>query len=121
WLDDNADGHQGPGAITIIRSALRVDPDFAPARNNLGLCLKRAGIWWVAVHEYQDALRADPDLAPAHFSLGEMEAGSGRIGDGINSYREALRVDPDFALAHYYLGIALLARSRRDEVDADYP
>jgi eukaryotic-like serine/threonine-protein kinase len=121
WLDDNADGRRGPGAITVIRRALRIDPEFAPARNNLGLCLKRAGIWWVAVHEYQDALRADPDLAPAHFSFGEMVAGSGQIDKGIDHYRQALRVDPDFALAHYYLGIALLGKGRRDEVDEDYP
>jgi tetratricopeptide (TPR) repeat protein len=121
WLDDNADGRRGPGAISLLRSALRIDPEFAPARNNLGLCLKRAGIWWVAIHEYQDALRANPKLAPAHFSLGEMDAGSGRINKAIEHYREALRVDPNFALAHCYLGIALLAKGRRDEVDEDYP
>ncbi len=113
WLEDNADGRWGPGAITIFRRALRIDPDFAPARNNLGLWLKRKGIWWLAIHEYRDALRADPELAPAHFNLGEIDAGSGRINEAIDHYREALRVDPDFALAHYYLGIALLAKGRQ--------
>jgi serine/threonine-protein kinase len=121
WLDDNADGHWGPGAISILRGALRIAPEFAPARNNLGLCLKRAGIWWVAIHEYQDALRADPNMAPAHFSLGEMDAGSGRVNDAIGHYREALRVDPDFAPAHYFLGLALLAKGRVDAVFEDYP
>ena len=29
WLEDNADGRQGPGAITIFRRALRIDPNFA--------------------------------------------------------------------------------------------
>ena len=121
WLEDNADGRSGPGAITILRRALRIDPDFAPARNNLGLCLKRKGIWMVAFQEYQDALLANPELAPAHFNLGEIEAGSGRIFDAIDHYREALRIDPDFAQAHYFLGLALLAKGRRDEVDEDYP
>jgi tetratricopeptide (TPR) repeat protein len=120
-LDDNANGRLGPGAISVLRKALRTDPDFAPARNNLGVCLKRAGIWWVAVHEYQDAVRADPDLATAHFGLGEMDAGSGRTNDAIAHYREALRVDPDFARAHYFFGIALLGLGRRNEVDEDYP
>jgi serine/threonine-protein kinase len=120
WLEDNADGRSGPGAITIFRRALR-DADFAPARNNLGLCMKRKGIWWLAIHEYRDALRADPELAPAHFNLGEIDAGSGRINDAIPHYREALRIDPDFALAHYYLGVALLAKGRIDEVFEDYP
>jgi serine/threonine-protein kinase len=121
WLDDNADGRSGPGAIAIFRRAIRIDPDFAPARNNLGLCLKRKGIWWLAIHEYRDALRADPESAPAHFNLGEIEAGSGEINEAIDHYREALRVDPDFVLAHYHLGIALLAKGRRDEVFEDYP
>ena len=121
WLEDNADGRWGPGAITIFRRALRIDPDFAPARNNLGLCMKRKGIWWLAIHEYRDALRANPELAPAHFNLGEIDGGSGRINDAIEHYREALRVDPDFAPAHYYLGLALLAKGRLDEAFEYYP
>jgi tetratricopeptide (TPR) repeat protein len=121
WLEDNANGRWGPGAITTFRRALHIDPDFAPARNNLGLCLKRRGVWIVAEQEYRDALRADPGLAPAHFNLGEVDAGSGRINDAIGHYREALRVDPDFALAHYHLGIALVAKGRLDEVFEDYP
>jgi serine/threonine-protein kinase len=121
WLEDNADGRWGPGAITTFRRALRIDPDFAPARNNLGLCLKRWGVWKVAVHEYRDALRANPQLAPAHFNLGEIDAGSGRINDAIGHYREAVRVDPDFALAHYHLGVALLGKGRLDEVFEDHP
>ena len=65
WLEDNAYGHWGPGAITTLRRALRIDPNFAPARNNLGLCLKRQGFWMVAFQEYRDALLANPELAPA--------------------------------------------------------
>jgi serine/threonine-protein kinase len=121
WLEDNADGRWGPGAITIFRRALHIDPDFAPARNNLGLCMKRKGIWWLAIHEYRDALQSNPNLAPAQFNFGEIDAGSGRINDAIVHYGEALRVDPDFALAHYYLGLALLAKGRLDEVFEDYP
>jgi serine/threonine-protein kinase len=121
WLEDNADGRWGPGAITIFRRALRIDPDFATARNNLGLCLKRKGIWIVAEQEYRDALRTNPELAPAHFNLGEIDAGSGRINDAIQHYRDALRVDSDFAHAHYFLGIALLAKGRLDGVFEDYP
>ena len=121
WLEDNAHGRWGPGAITTFRRALRIDPNFAPARNNLGLCLKRAGFWMVAFQEYQDALRANPELAPAHFNVGEIDAGSGRIIDAIDHYRKAVRLDPDFALAHYFLGLSLLAKGRCDEVFADYP
>jgi eukaryotic-like serine/threonine-protein kinase len=120
-LEDGADGRFGLGAFTVFRRALRIDPAFAPARNNLGLWLKRKGIWWFAIQEYRDALRDDPELAPAHFNLGEIQAGSGWIHDAIGHYREALRVDPDFARAHYYLGIALLAKGRTDEVFEDYP
>jgi eukaryotic-like serine/threonine-protein kinase len=120
-LEDGADGHFRLGAFTIFRTALRIDPDFAPVRNNLGLWLKRKGIWWFAIQEYRDALRDDPELAPAHFNLGEIQAGSGWIHDAIDHYQEALRIDPDFGRAHYYLGIALLAKGRTDEVFEDYP
>ena len=120
-LEDGADGRFGPGAFTVFRRALRIDPDFAPARNNLALFLKRRGTWWFAVQEYREALRADPGLAPVHFNLGEVQAGSGWVNDAIDHYREALRVDPDFARAHYFLGIALLALGRTNEVFEAYP
>jgi serine/threonine-protein kinase len=120
-LEDGADGHFGPGAFTVFRRALRIDPDFAPARGNMGLWLKRKGAWYFAIQEYREALQADPGLAPAHFNLGEIQAGSGWINDAIDHYREALRVDPDFARAHHYLGVALLAKRRMDEVYEAYP
>ena len=44
----------------------------------------------------------------------------GKLDEAIDHYREALRIDPDFALAHYSLGVALVAKSRRDEAE-DYP
>ena len=120
-LEDGSDDRGGPGAITIFRRALRIEPAFAPARNNLGICLKRKGEWWLAIHEYRDALLDDPGSAPAHFNLGEIQAGSGHIDEAIGHYRQAVRLEPDYALAHYFLGIALLAKGRADEVFEDYP
>ena len=66
-------------------------------------------------------MRINPRLAAAYSNLGDLQAAYGEINDAIDRLQQALRIDPDFALAHYYLGVALLAKGRRDEVDADYP
>jgi serine/threonine-protein kinase len=121
WLDDKDDDH-GPGSISIFRRALEVDPDFAPAHNNLGVVLKLAKTDWsgAALH-FREALRIDPRLATAHLHLGECEVLLGRPDAGIDHYQQTRRIDPDFGWAPYLLGVALTARGRYDEADVQYP
>jgi serine/threonine-protein kinase len=121
WLDDKDDGH-GPGSISIFRRALEIDPDFAPAHNNLGIALKLAKTDWggAALH-FREALRINPRLATAHLHLGECEVLMGRPDAGIDQYQQVLRIEPDWGWAHYLLGVALTAKGRYDEVDTRYP
>ena len=121
WLDDN-DDDWGLGAISLLRRALQIDPEFAPAHNNLGIVLKvgKGDLPGAALH-FREALRIDPRLATAHVHLGEIEAMRGRLDAAIGHYQQALDIDPDFAWAHYSLGVAVMARGRFDEADAHYP
>ena len=121
WLDDNAKDW-GAGAISRYRQALQIDPNFAPAHNNLGLVLKAGkGDWSGAVPHFREALRINPRLAHAHAHLGEIDAGQGRLDAAIDHYQQALRTDPDFAWAHYFFGVALTAKGRLDDANARYP
>ena len=106
-----------PAAIERFHQALRIDPRFAPAYNNLGLSLKARGSLLDAIPQYREALELDPGLAPAHANLGEALGANGEMDDAIVHCREALRIDPENARAHYYLGLALAGRGRLDEVN----
>jgi serine/threonine-protein kinase len=121
WLDDDADDY-GAGSISTFRRALEIDPDFAPAHNNLGVALKlgKAEGGAAAVH-FREALRVNPRLATAHLHLGEVEVILGRLDAGIGHLQEALRIDPEFAWAPYLVGVALTARGRYDAANARYP
>lgn len=59
------------GAIAEYREALRLDPDFAAAHNNLGNALAKKKDFDGAIAKFEDALRLDPDLEAAKKNLEE--------------------------------------------------
>ena len=105
------------GLSTTTRRPSKIDPNFAPAHNNLGLALKGEGKWPEAIHHFREAVRLDPELAPAHYNLGEIRAFEGGLDEAVDHYRQALRIDPEFARAEYMLGVALAGRGRLDEAN----
>ncbi|MEA1895075.1 MAG: tetratricopeptide repeat protein, partial [Euryarchaeota archaeon] len=57
-------------AIEYYKEAIRIDPDDAAARNNLGNLLKDQGRYDEAEKEYREAIRIDPNYGEAHVNLG---------------------------------------------------
>ena len=104
-------------AADYFRKSLEIDPNFAPAHNNLGLALKGQGNWSEAYHQFHVAIRFGPELAPPHNNLGELRAYKGWLDEAIAEYRQALRLDPEFGRAEYMLGVALAAQGRLDEAN----
>ncbi|MDY6864550.1 MAG: tetratricopeptide repeat protein, partial [Halobacteriota archaeon] len=52
--------------------AIRIDPDYAAAHNNLGVLFKDLKRYEEAEKEYGKAIRIDPDYAAAHNNLGVL-------------------------------------------------
>jgi tetratricopeptide (TPR) repeat protein len=78
------------------QAALRIQPRYANAHNDLGLALANSGRWQEAIAEYEAALGINPDLAQAHFNLGNaLSQLPGRLADAIGEYEAALRIRPD--------------------------
>ena len=98
--------------------ALRLWPDFAQARANLGLALASEGRAPEAVSELERAIQLKPDYAEAHAYLGQVLAGAGRLDDAIGQFEEALRISPGAAEVRYSLAAALRAAGRGAEADA---
>jgi tetratricopeptide (TPR) repeat protein len=97
-------------AIAQYEVALRIDPNYAEAHNNLGGVLAMIpGRLPDAIPEYEAAVRIKPNLAEAHFNLGDALATIPvRLPDAISEYEAALRIRPDYVEAHSNVGSVLL-------------
>jgi tetratricopeptide (TPR) repeat protein len=102
-------------AAAEFEAAVRLTPDDADYRVNLGLALAQLpGRLPDAVAQYQAALRISPHLATAHLNLGLAYASMpGRMQDAIAEYRMAIKEqrtavngDADMWQAHFNLGLA---------------
>jgi len=85
--------HDGQAA-DYLRTALRLDSSFAPALNNLGVLMTRAGDTTGASTAFEDALRVDPTLASAlsnatalYLKLGNARR-AGQLGERLQRVRE---------------------------------
>jgi tetratricopeptide (TPR) repeat protein/peroxiredoxin len=119
--------------VAAQREAVRLQPDDAEARTNLGIALAIQGQLDEAIAEFRtlqrlepkryviwdgrgvvreggfhaNALRMDPpDIVISELSdrLGNALRDQGKLDEAIVAYREAIRVKPDYAEAHCDLG-----------------
>jgi Flp pilus assembly protein TadD len=102
-----AQGGRVPEAIQSFRDALRLDPDFPVAHDELGRALERSGRAAEAVEHYKRAVFLQPDYVAAQVDLGNALLGMGNLQDAIAHYEQALRIKPDDAEAHNNLGTTL--------------
>lgn len=93
-------------AQELYQKALRVQPDDAPAANNLAyLMLEHGGNTNVALSLAQTARRAMPDSPMAADTLAWAYYQKGTYGMAADLLQEALQNNPDDALVHYHLGM----------------
>jgi protein O-mannosyl-transferase len=128
--DDNPVGHYNLGvalakgsvdqAINEYEKAVKISPNYAVARYNLGVALVDRGQIDDAIAQFRRATEVSPDFADAHNNLGSALAGRGQVDEAIERYHKALAIKPDLAEAHNNLGNALLGRGEINEAMAEY-
>ena len=115
-----------PDAVPEFEAAVRLKPDNADYRVNLGLALSQMpGRMNDAIAEYRTALRLDPHFPAAHLNLGlAYTSMPGRLPDAISEYQKAIeeyqtavRGEPELWQAHFNLGLAYAQIAGR-ETDA---
>ena len=94
-------------ALPYLETAVRIDPDSAPAQTDLGTALGRMGRLPEAIAQLQIAVRLAPDAAKPHISLGTALALAGRLPEAAGEFESALRIDPNDAVVQGNLGLAL--------------
>ena len=107
-------------AIRHNTEALRINPNYAKAFNNLGIALRKAGRIDEAIDCYKRAIEIDPDFATAYVNLGYALAAKGKFDEAISVYNKALKIAPDLIQLHINLGVALFRSGKSAEAQKEY-
>jgi len=121
-------------AIANAREALRIEPDFQLARNNLKQAIElkagpstptadsylsssvrnyRAGFMRECIDDARTALKLQPGLAAAYNNIAACSNDLGMPDDAIAAATEALRLQPGFQLAQNNLKVALELKAKQ--------
>ena len=92
-----------------LRKAIEKKPDYADARNNLGILLAGRKAWDEAIREFEAAAANVMYTTPerAYFNLGEAYRVKGDPANAEGAYRRALRANEQYAPAHLALAAVL--------------
>jgi tetratricopeptide (TPR) repeat protein len=102
-------------AAERLREALRLSPDYLPARVKLAEALFEAGAFEESRRECE-ALAGDRATEPmGQFGLGRVAASEGRHDAAIEHFRRAIELYPAWGGAHYALALSYRALGRQVE------
>ena len=91
-------------AENAFREAIRLNPNFAPAHNNLGNVLQELNQLENAALSYARALALNPDYVDAHNNCANLCRAQGDIERARYHYEQSLALKPDNADLCFYLG-----------------
>lgn len=112
----SAQGKRAEAAATF-RAALRLNPDYLPARLKVAENLLAAGEWEEADEIYEAIVSKQSDAAEAYYGIGRIRAAKGDLIAAVESYRKACELFPAYGAAHYALALAYrkLGDNRKSE------
>jgi len=86
-------------AMAACRAAIQSDPEFIPARINLGVWHHEAGLLDEAVSCFLAAIASRPEVVSLHTNLGNALKDAGLIDEALDSFRKAIGLKPGFGPA----------------------
>jgi tetratricopeptide (TPR) repeat protein len=106
-------------ALSYARNAVRIDPAFAKAYDQLGLCYAGLGRIGDAIAAYRSAIRLN-DQQSLHspwpsMNLGTLYLRMERLSEAEDMLRKSKAVEPSFPVAHFRLGQVLEKEGRINE------
>jgi tetratricopeptide (TPR) repeat protein len=97
-------------ATRQLERALKIYPEYADARCNLGVEYLRMGRHKEALEQFERAAATAPASARVFANLSYSLCVLGRLGDAEQAARRAVAIDNSYGRAHYLLG-SILAKS----------
>ncbi|HUI81640.1 MAG TPA: tetratricopeptide repeat protein [Bryobacteraceae bacterium] len=83
------------GAVAMLETAVRIEPNRADAHDLLGTALARVGRVPEAIEQFRLALAERPDFAGARLNLASALLRAGKSEEAIENYRQALAAAPN--------------------------
>jgi tetratricopeptide (TPR) repeat protein len=83
--------------IEAFRQAIRIDPEYTKAWDNLGFTYSELSRYDDAIEAFRQAIRIDPKYADAWYNLAFTYALSGNRTASLDAIRELRRLDPERA------------------------
>jgi tetratricopeptide (TPR) repeat protein len=106
--------------LTLWNYCLRVDPNIAVARYNLGHYLMEQGRVDEAIKQFEKTLEIRPGDSGAENNLGVAFAGKGRWDEALVHFQRAVGLEPDSADFHNSLALVLLQKGKADEAGVQF-
>jgi tetratricopeptide (TPR) repeat protein len=91
-------------AIEHLLKAVRDEPNFFEAYNNLGVQYQKLKQWESAIKAFQKALALRNTSVKSYIGLGSVYLTLGQLDSAIESFSSALRLDSNSVYAHLALG-----------------
>jgi len=106
-------------AEALLRQAMKADPKYVAAFNDLGVMLMRRQKYADAEKVYLEGLQSNPKSVALLENLGTDQVHAAKYDDAIITLRSALRLQPARGEAHLQLGAALVETGRYVEAEAE--
>lgn len=100
--------------ISLYSRLTQLQPNFADAKNNLGVALFRAGRLDDALKVFTELTAQHPDYAMGYNNLGFVSEAKGLKDDAVSHYRKAIQLDSQFVLALENLSSVLYEQADYD-------
>jgi len=101
-------------AVPPYEQSVRISPNNARVRYNLGWCYNELQRYAEAAAQLSEAARLKPEDWQAHNELGFAYLKLARLPAAVLELRTAIQLNPESALAHYYLGLAFVEQRNRN-------
>lgn len=109
-----------PAEEHAYREALRLNPSYAEAHNNLAVLLRQRGKDDEASIHYRRALQLRPDYAEAHYNYAILLEARGSLAGAAQHYRQSLVSRPEYVDAHLRYATLLRKRGRLTDAERRY-
>jgi tetratricopeptide (TPR) repeat protein len=96
-------------AITELRRAIELRPDYTEARMALGIQMMAGANYAEALTHFQTAARLAPTLVAVHLNLADAYRANKQWQLAKQTFETALRMQPNLPEAHYNLGLMYMA------------
>jgi tetratricopeptide (TPR) repeat protein len=99
-------------SVTHLNKSIVLDPDYAPAHNQLGLIFATLGDQENSLLEFKKTVALDSSLVIPHGNLAIALFRTDRLGEAEAEARKAIQLDSNYAKGHYVLALCLLRQHK---------